>query len=669
MKPSPLRKLTLWLSFLFFALAVPTVANAQNKDWRPVSPEELAAKTPSVEPDADAEAIFWEVRIDDSGDDLTMKHYVRVKIYTERGREKYSKFDVPFVRGLKIKDLEARVIAANGTITEIGKNDIFEREIVRASGIKVKAKSFAIPNIAPGVIVEYRYKEVVNNGGAQGMRLQFQRDIPVQTLSYYYKPFDKKEPEYQSYNFSDAKFVKDEKGFYVATRKNVPAFKEEPRMPPEDMVRAWMLLTGKRFTFTGYGFSFSFVVKDASDPTRYWASVSTQNAFYTRLMNTPGEAIKKTAAEITAGATTPDEKLKKIYAFCQTQIRNTTYDPTITDEERAKLPKIKTLDDILTTKSANSFFINMLFGALASASGMESRITLSGDRSETFFTPNITNEAMLHLASVGIAFGDQWKFFDPGIRFLQYGMLDWWEEDTWALLAGDKSYSWRKTPLSRYETSNEKRSAKFALLEDGTLEGDVRVELSGQIALTYRLSNYDETQAKREDDIKQDVKGRLSSAEVSEIEVENLLDSERPVVKKYKVRVPGYAQKTGKRLFLQPGFFESGSNPVFSSATRKYGIYFRYPWSETDDIEIKLPVGYELDNADAPGIVSDPKQIGSLKVGMAIDKANNILKYNREFHFGGGGMILFNTEMYTPLKNMFDAINKADTHTISLKQK
>jgi hypothetical protein len=62
-------------------------------------------------------------------------------------------------------------------------------------------------------MVEYRYREVIDNGGAVGMDLSFQRDIPVQNLAYYYKPYNKKEPNYQSYNFKDAKFVKDEKGF------------------------------------------------------------------------------------------------------------------------------------------------------------------------------------------------------------------------------------------------------------------------------------------------------------------------------------------------------------------------------------------------------------------------------------------------------------------------
>ena len=94
--------LLLTCAFLTF---IATSARPQDKDWRPVSPEDLSSKTPVVEPDADAEAIFWEVRIDDSSEsDLSQKHYVRVKIYTERGREKYSKFDIPFTRHMKIKE-------------------------------------------------------------------------------------------------------------------------------------------------------------------------------------------------------------------------------------------------------------------------------------------------------------------------------------------------------------------------------------------------------------------------------------------------------------------------------------------------------------------------------------------------------------------------------------
>src|ERR1044072_2552090 len=64
---------------------------AAGEEWRPIEPADLALKAAVVEPNADAEAIFWDIRVDDGGEnDLVLSHYVRIKIFNERGREKYS---------------------------------------------------------------------------------------------------------------------------------------------------------------------------------------------------------------------------------------------------------------------------------------------------------------------------------------------------------------------------------------------------------------------------------------------------------------------------------------------------------------------------------------------------------------------------------------------------
>lgn len=655
---------------LAFTCALFSSASAQDKDWRPVTPDELASKSPVVEPDADAEAIFWEVRIDDSSyDDVSLRHYVRVKIFTERGREKYSKFDVPFTKRLKVKDLMARVIRPDGTITEIKKEDIFEREIIKAGGVKIKAKSFAVPNIEPGVIIEYKYKETLSDAGAKGMRLAFQRDVPVQNLAYYYKPYSSNEPRYQNYNFKDAKFVKDEKGFWLAKRTNVPAFREEPRMPPEDMVKPWMLLTGSSVGITSAtAFSINYTIKNPSNPNSYWGAVSAENAPLWKFMTKQSGDVKKAADEITAGAATPEEKLRRIYDFCQQRIKNTTFDASITDEERAKLPQVKSIPDVLKRSAGSSQYIDMLFGALANAAGFEARIAFTGNRSEMFFEPTMTNEQLIHPAAIAVNVNNDWKFFNPGLAFLPYGMLVWYEEDTWAMLIAENSYMWKKTPLTTHSGSTAKRSAKFKLLADGTLEGDVRVEYSGHPALTYRLENYDESADKRLENLKEEIKERISTAEVSDLTIENVADASKPLVHAYKVRVPSYAQKTGKRLFLQPGFFEYGSNPLFSSATRKYDIFFRYPWAESDKVEFQLPAGFELDSADAPGLLADPQKIGSLNITIGIDKDKTRLYYDRNFYFGGGGNVLFPAGAYNAVKGLFDLFQKAENHTITLKQ-
>lgn len=669
MKSSPIGKLYFALTLLcvFFSAA----SLAQDKDWRPVSPDDLAAKAPIVEPDADAEALFWEVRIDDSSDeDLSLRHYVRVKIFTERGREKYSKFDVPFTKRIRIKDLAARVIKPDGTITEIRKEDIFEREIIKAGGVKIKAKSFAVPNIEPGVIIEYRYKETRDDSGAKGMRLAFQRDVPVRNLSYYYKPYNSQEPRFQNYNFTDAKFVKDEKGFWLARRTNVPAFHEEPRMPPEDMVRPWMLLTGTGIGVTrASAFGISFTIKNPNNPSSYWGAVSAENAPLVKFVTKQSGDIKKAADEITVGASTPDEKLHKIYDFCQKEIKNTSFDTTLTDEDRAKLPEVKSLSDVLKRKSGRSQYVDMLFGSLAKAAGFDIRIAFTGDRSEMFFQPEMTNEQLIHPAAIAVNVGNDWKMFNPGSPFLPYGMLVWYEENTWALLVGENSYLWKTTPLSDYSKSSSRRSGQFRLLEDGTLEGDVKIEHLGHPAVSYRLDNYDESPDKRVENLKEQIKQRISTAEISDVQIENLNDAAKPLIQRYKVRIPSYAQKTGKRLFLQPGFFEYGTNALFSSSSRKYDVFFRYPWSETDEIDFKLPAGFELDNPDAPATIADPQKIGSLDVRMSVDKARTALIYSRKFHFGGGDTILFPSTSYNAVKGLFDAFRTAETHTITLKQK
>src|SRR5215217_4898430 len=158
-------------ALLFFLFSSYSAATVPIEDWRPVDPAELSLKSATVERDADAEALFWEVKIDDSVEgDLIFSHYLRIKVFTDRGRESQSKVDLPFGRlygsEVKIRDIAGRTIKPDGTFVELKKEDVFDRTIVKASGVKVKAKSFAMPAVVAGSIIEYRWKEVRVNQSA-----------------------------------------------------------------------------------------------------------------------------------------------------------------------------------------------------------------------------------------------------------------------------------------------------------------------------------------------------------------------------------------------------------------------------------------------------------------------------------------------------------------------
>jgi len=632
-----------------------TSAFAGTEEWRPLDPSDLASKAPIVEPDADAEAIFWDIRIDDAGEsDLVLQHYIRIKIFTERGRDKESKIDIPFFSGTKIKDIAARTIKPDGSIVDLLKDDVIERTIVKTSGVKLRTKSFAFPGIEKGSIIEYKWKEVISNASANNMRLQFQREIPCQSITYHIKPGHSSGFfEVRAFNMIKPEFEKEKNGFQSTSATNVRAFHEEPMMPPEDSVRGWALLKYRSLLSVLLGYDLLAVQV-------YVASKS-----WLKLDND----IKHKADEIIAGASTPEEKLDKIYAFCRTSIKNTN-DPSssgLTAEEVAKLKENKKPADTLKRGVGPGIDIDLLFAALANAAGLEARIALLPDRGRNLFDRNVVLPGALRPASIAVKVGGKWRFFDPGYHYITPGMLRWQEEGVDALIA-DESPTWTRTPLSPPDKSKETRVGRFSLDENGTLEGDVTIEYTGHLAVEKKAVNDDDSPQQREETLKNSVKNRLSTAELTNISIENVTDPAKPFIYKYHVRIPEYAQHTGKRLFLQPAYFEKGISALFATSTRRYPIYFHYPWAEDDRVSITLPKDYALDNADSPPPFT-AGAVSKYEVTMGLTKDETTLVYMRKFFFGGNDVILFPAERYTAVKNLFDELNRADNHTITLKQK
>jgi uncharacterized protein DUF3857/transglutaminase superfamily protein len=662
MKIPPVFSLLIGVVVCLLIVTAPTRVTAAGDDWKPVDPAELALKTPTVEKDADAEGLFWEVRIDDNpGGDLIFNHYLRVKVFTDRGRESQSKIDLPFgdLFGTKVKiqDIAARTIKADGSIVELNRKDIFERTIVRASGLKMKAKSFAMPAVEPGCIIEYRWREVREKENADYLRLQFQRDIPVQRVHYLIKPYDYEGLSFNSLTLhgTATPWVKEKNGFYSTTMTNMPAVREEARMPPEDQVKTWMLV-------------FYAAGDRRPDPQRYWIDYAKEYYERSKSLIKPNDDVKKMAATLTVEAKSDDEKLARLFEFCRNKIKNVGNDASgATEEERAKARDNKSPADTLKRGLGFGIDVDLLFAALANASGLDARIVLAPNRGDLFFDKTTPNSYFLDPQNIAVNVDGTWKFFDPGLNYVPFGMLRWQEEGEQALITDPKQPVWVETPMSAPDKSKVTRVAKLKLLDDGTLEGDVRVEYSGHFAMERKEEIDEKSDTEREQDLKDEIKEQMSAAEITAIKIENVTDHVKPLVCAYHVKVPGYAQRTGKRLFLQPAFFQHGVEPLFATTSRKYEIYFHYPWSEDDRIDIDLPAGYSLDNADSPAPFGSG-QISEYKPSLAITSDDKTLVYKRTFFFGGGGNLLFPVQSYPQLKAYFDQLHQQDNHTIALRQ-
>lgn len=648
------------------AILIAAPAFAGDNDWKPIDPAHLALKEAVVEKDADAEALFWEVRVEDKPDyrgDLVFQHYIRIKVFTERGRESQSKVDIPFGKfygsNIKIKDIGGRTIKPDGQIIELKKEDIFERTIVRTSGVKAQAKSFAMPSVEPGSIIEYRWREVRSNQSANYVRFQFQRDIPAQSITYYIKPLPDAMMHFEPFQMQNNGFQKDKNGFYKMTVNNVPAFHEEPRMPPEDSVRSWMLVYYTRIDLTKIPLIY----------WKVWGSIVTDLHKSDLKVN---DEVRRATAEAVGSETVPQKKLERIFDYVRSRIRNVYDDASgLTPEERAKVKTNKSPADTLKRAQGTGEDVDMLFTAMAIAAGFDARVVEMSDRSDVFFNINFANGYFMRLHAVAVKLEDQWRFFDPSSAYIPFGMLAWKKEGQEGLVLDPKDSVFMTTPLSSPEKSREKRTAKLRLSEDGTLEGDVRIEYYGQAAADKKEYNDDDSPTEREKTLQDMLKAQMSTIEVSQINIENVTDPIKPFTYAFHVRVPGYAQRTGKRLFLQPAFFQHGLNPLFPTSTRLHPIYFNYPWSEEDEVSIELPAGFALDNPDAPAPFG-ANALSRYDVKVVATKDGRTLTYNRKFFFGGGGKdigrLYYPASSYGQLKNYFDLLHKQDNHTITLKQ-
>lgn len=657
-----MRRLTGAVALPFILIALHQTANAE--DWRPVDPALLAQKAPTVEKDADVEGVFQDVRVRDVRKDpytayqpdlQTMECYIRMKVFTARGIEKTNKIQIVYDDANRIESIEGRTIKPDGSIVELRKDAVFDRTLLSIKGYRMKAKVFAFPAVEPGAVVEYRWRQI--QGRRTYTRYPLQMDIPFQMIAYHVRqPADFAAGTMQSgvFNYPAIPPVKESGGFYGFYAHNMPAFIEEPHMPPHDSVRPFLLVM--------------YSAAAHSDPDQYWKLLGQNRFFWTKELIKPEKDVKKRTDEVINGATNSEETVRRLFEFVRSEIKNTDDDISgLTSKQLNEALKEKNPAATLKRGTGDSSDILQLFGSMVAAAGLEVRIAAVADRSDFLFGPHMADQHLLSASIVAVKLGNEWRFYNPPAAYSQMGTLPWWEEGNSALIPDEKEPFFVTTPLSSPDKSLRKRTAKLQLSENGTIEGDVVLEYYGHLAADRKEYNDDRSPTEREEALKQMIKESLSTAEISNVQIENILDRDKPLVYRFHLRVVGYAQRTGKRLLLQPSLFEKELAPLFTSSQRKHSVYFSYPWSEADVVDIVLPAGFQIESPEGRPAIS-AGDAAKYELKLAISEDGRLLRCSRNFFFGGNNKILFSVKEYPLLKQLFEAVNEADKHTITLKQ-
>jgi Domain of Unknown Function with PDB structure (DUF3857) len=658
------------LAFVVFGFAAAQVKSPVPGEfiaWLPVSDAERALKAPMVEKDAGAEILLWHVHVVDErqGQDLQriIYHYVRVKVFDEKGKEKAATVDLTYREPGDIVAVSGRTIKLDGSVVELDPKSVLRRVVARVGHSSEKAVSFALPGVEPGAIVEYRWKQFEDDNRFRYLRLHFQRDLPVERVTYYLKPLAADDANEQMFvhpfHCRPSKPELDREGWQEISVENLPAFHSEPYAPSDPNLEQWALL-------------FYRPAEAKANPDKYWMEQGRQ--LYKRMKDAlkVSPEMKTGADQALAAAKTDEEKVAAVAAWLRQKIRSIA-DPSVTSAEREayfkKLPKNRDRNsaEIFESGLAVPSEMNTVFVGLASAAGMDARLVLLSSRLDVEFNPKtMTDSYFLDHRAAAVKIGEKWKFVDASRARITPGALPWDEEDVWALVSDAKEPFFVKTLASTPEASIDEHAGHLKLSEDGSISGDVTERYTGHRAEEYRDEIADLPAAQREDWFRDRLLHAFPGAELSDLKIENADDASQPLRVKFHLSASGFAEVAGKRVLFQPNVFRRAQPALFSESERRSVVQFPYAWKEIDRLRIDLPQGYSLDHADSPGNLQFGT--GSYSLGMVISKAaTTTLVVDRDFTFGANGSLYFAPDNYPTLKKVFDEVHIRDTHSLALK--
>jgi len=561
--------LTLW-SFSAFA---------KEQIFHDATPAELAMKSVESAPGAQAVVLQWDHRQDDFAN--WESEYVRIKVF-DREAAKYGDIELQYLPQYTwIKDLQARTIHADGTIVPFnGKS--YDKLIVKASGVKVMARTFSLPDIQPGSILEYYYVRAWNPDRLASSRWVVQREIPIVKETLWLKPYTKVYSSFFTYQGLPAGKMPTKVGdHFELVLDNMPAYDDEPYSPPALNEKARV--------------DFLYTLGD-TDPEKYWKK--TGDDFTEVVENFIGKpkGVQAETMKVIGDAATEEEKLKRIYARVQ-QIRNLSYEPEKTEKEanREKLRDNRNAEDVLSNGYGWRSEINRLFVAMARAAGLTANVVRAASRDELFFAREIPDNSQLDTELTVAMIDGKERFLDPATPFAPFGAMRWEVTATAGMKLVKKASAFVDIPHLVPAQALLTRTADLQIDGD-VVKGTVKITYNGERALVRRLAGRNDDEAKNKKTMEDDAKSWLPEGSTVKLKSYGpLKGSDEPLVAELDVEMPNLGSFAGSRVLLPLSIFsESAKNP-FSVEKRKHNMYYEYERQTNDEVVLHIPEGYSIE--------------------------------------------------------------------------
>jgi hypothetical protein len=551
-----------------------------------------------------------------------------------------------------IGTIRARTIEPDGSIVEFD-GQVFEKTIVKTKGVKYLAKTFTLPDVQVGSVIEYYFTRDYSQNWIFFSNWVLSNELFTKQAKFSLRPFHN---DYAPLSFRWTEHLppgspEPKQGSDDIVRlegTNIPAFPTEDFMPPANE-----LMSRVDFIYSRDPFEL--------DANKYWKKVGKKRS--DQMESFAGKrSMKQAVVQIVSASDSPEAKLQKIYARVQ-QLRNTSYEIQKTEEEK-KREKEKPADNVGQVWErgyGDRTALNWLFLALVRAAGLEAYGVWASDRRNYFFNPQAMNSGQLDSSVVLVKLNGKDLYFEPGAAFAPFGLLRWEETGVQGLRMDKDGGTWVQTALPDSSASRVERKASLKLLDKGDLEGKLTVTFTGLESLRRRVDERNEDGAARKKFLEDEVKEFISVG--SEVELSSKPEwsnSASPLVAEFNVKIPGWASMAGSRMVVPVGIFSGTERHLFVHSNRVHPVYFEFLSEKLDDVSIELPSGWKV------GSLPPPQNQDLRVVAYAFGAENNkgTLHLTRKLDINIG---LVDVKFYLPLRSFFQTVKTGDEEQIVLQ--
>lgn len=633
--------------FGIFALFTPRSAAA---DFPPVNPAELKITSLPSQPGAAAFILDHEEVSDDRLHYRSV--YMRIKVLTEAGREQ-ANVELPYNdRNFDIAAIHGRTIHSDGTIIPF-EGKPFEKVIVKGKDLRYKVKTFTMPDVQVGSIIEYKYELRYNDDMVFEPHWILQEDLFQQHLHFVFKPSDRDivlphgrigKGLAWTWMTPNKEQPVNSHGTIEISLESVPAFVEDEYLPPENVLKYYVF----------------FYYQTERNSDEFWKD---EGKFWSKDVDhfAKPDAVASALGSITAPSDTPEQKVRKIYAFVQT-LENTTYLPERSTQELKTLglKESKNAGDVLRQKSGDRDDITHLFIAMVRAAGIPAYAMRVTSRDTSYFLPQLMDFNQLDYDIAIVPLDGKEVFLDPGTRFCPYGILYWKYSASRGLRQNpDGKTSISESALGSYKDAQIRRLLDLKAGMDGKADGVLKVSFLGQEAIRRRLRGIKTDAAGRTKQLEDEAKAWFpENAEVTLSNQPNWT-SDDALNADFRVRTP-LMSSAGKRLLLPADVMVFYLPERFPHTERKYPVYFDYPYVEMDEVRIQLPDALQVDTLPSPAQVRLPYAA----YGSNFTQGGREIVVTRQLAMGGN---IFPVNQYPELRDFYLKARNSDQQQILLK--